>query len=1146
MDEVYLEGETTLANSSLEGSAESCRSKSSKTDITIKPCKVLLRNIFCELKPSHKYCLIPPKTKKLSQKTRNAKKIVHSKMLQVVLCDLLDRHCIKITGNHPNPATLPESKKVNKMDNDLVLNNSAKILSKETKSANDIKKAERVASFPDISMLCDNILSKFYSIKSNLENSATGSCRAEENKKEAKHLQEDPIPLPETQSTVSFEPTKECMEHGKTLIEQTERKESSRRTDLPGSKYSGETSIDSTSQPSRINKIPISDSCSFELEGNGTVNIGVPICATCEENMFQKMQNGDHSSEVSLSECQSFPDDVANIKHTEARQETVLNDREISNAEERGNSQPAEEGLAGEEDQLLLRQSHGVQTVFYEFSDSTVKLLGTPKNSSVMLDLDRLIELEDSSDSKEGQGSSTSLIKENQGSPYSTELTWHQSLYSDDTTARKRSSRRQIISSKLSEEESRIKVINALREVLQKRLDDSPDLSVQENTVLRIAKKVEKALFNLSCCVDQHYKNKYRSLLFNLKSARNQQLFCKVILGVISPKRLVQMNALELAPEDLAEWRASKRKHALEVIEKEEREAPRCCLTKFTHKGIIEIDRDTDEDLMFQEISGSQLPEDENSHLEAPAASMKDSRNNHKSHMSDFDCLRDTGQMAADSEGGFKPPTYKCILKQKTNVSKYLQSNTIYSGGGERRFQEDRAISSSFPKKHLQVGNQARISVIWKGLIQMFSLKRFAAKAYPVSGSGYHLFQTLPDLLQSRGCILPEDVWAYFDSIWPAKTKEMALIKFHPSLTKGCSPYNMLYSYLNNKQRYGIVDNNHMEMFMVPLAAYQPVPSKLHPLGGPGLDASHPSLLLGLILPKRPPTGPGPLPKPKRKNVTFKDSIEIQYFPLPSQVDAHQHQPPQPLSPNEPLWERDCLALVLPWCEPLLSEKSVSKMVHGALSSFHQETAGDETSQSLSDVILQLQCDSSLIEGQLGNLTLETLGVQSQQAEICTNPGPLHLRNPLGLLLPSETVRPNHHGVDGTHGADLLDTSHLLNMLCPEPVPPAEASEAPLPPLIPSAAPVARDSNSLMKDTLSLIHYVTQLQSNIIPDQEPPPGPPSLLHPFSTMPPETASALSPIVAGLEVPAVQQSDDEVYAQLQLLLSLLGGLAQPPST
>lgn len=68
----------------------------------------------------------------------------------------------------------------------------------------------------------------------------------------------------------------------------------------------------------------------------------------------------------------------------------------------------------------------------------------------------------------------------------------------------------------------------------------------------------------------------------------------------------------------------------------------------------------------------------------------------------------------------------------------------------------------------------------------------------------------------------------------PMFAQEMGVIRFHPSLPKGFDPYNTLYSYLNNKQRYGIVDSNQMEIFMVPLAAYQPVPSKLHAFGGPG------------------------------------------------------------------------------------------------------------------------------------------------------------------------------------------------------------------------------------------------------------------------------------------------------------------------
>lgn len=310
-----------------------------------------------------------------------------------------------------------------------------------------------------------------------------------------------------------------------------------------------------------------------------------------------------------------------------------------------------------------------------------------------------------------------------------------------------------------------------------------------------------------------------------------------------------------------------------------------------------------------------------------------------------------------------------------------------------------------------------------------------------------------------------------------------------------------------------------------------------------GLHPCHPSLLLGLLLPKRPPTGPDPLPKTKRKSVAFKDRIDIRYFPLPSQEDAHQVQPPQPLSPND--MGCDCLAAIPPRDEPLFSEEPISRMFHEGLSSLQQEAAGGGTSLSLSDVILQLQCDSPGAEGQPGNPVLETLAALSQRAGIGASPGgPFHLGNPLGLLLPSEPICPNHHGADGAHGADLSDVSHVLMMLWPETVPPAGASEPPLPPQIPGTTPVAGDTDSCEKDTLSLLHHVTQLLSHVTPNQEPPPS--LLLHPFSVMPPETASALSSVLGGVEFPAVQQSDEEVCAQLQLLLTSLGGQTQPPST
>lgn len=49
--------------------------------------------------------------------------------------------------------------------------------------------------------------------------------------------------------------------------------------------------------------------------------------------------------------------------------------------------------------------------------------------------------------------------------------------------------------------------------------------------------------------------------------------------------------------------------------------------------------------------------------------------------------------------------------------------------------------------------------------------------------------------------------------------------------TQNC---RLLYSYLNNKQRHGLVAVAHVEVVLLPLPAFQPLPTRLRPLGGPG------------------------------------------------------------------------------------------------------------------------------------------------------------------------------------------------------------------------------------------------------------------------------------------------------------------------
>lgn len=53
-------------------------------------------------------------------------------------------------------------------------------------------------------------------------------------------------------------------------------------------------------------------------------------------------------------------------------------------------------------------------------------------------------------------------------------------------------------------------------------MSDSDDLKMSEGEVGRLAIAIEKEMFNLCLSTDSKYKNKYRSLMFNLKDPKNK------------------------------------------------------------------------------------------------------------------------------------------------------------------------------------------------------------------------------------------------------------------------------------------------------------------------------------------------------------------------------------------------------------------------------------------------------------------------------------------------------------------------------------------------------------------------------------------------------------------------------------------------
>ncbi|KAA0718215.1 PHD finger protein 3 [Triplophysa tibetana] len=421
-------------------------------------------------------------------------------------------------------------------------------------------------------------------------------------------------------------------------------------------------------------------------------------------------------------------------------------------------------------------------------------------------------------------------------------------------------------------------VRDSLEEILLKRLKES-DMKISSDKPAELARRTEKELFALFQGVDSKYKNKYRSLTFNLKDAKNNVLFKRVLKGEVSPADLVRMTAEELASKELAAWRQRENRHTIEMIEKEQREAERRPITKITHKGEIEIENQepakAPEAIEAEpepvpnetEVPEENSPETVAKKADSPKKSI-DTTNLHKSHLFDLNCKICTGRMPPPSE----EPCSKVVkvattvVRRQSNAADESQQSTTSSSaliddlslrameeGLLNLFPETR--SDSLSTKEDTATFLSNLENMWSGFVDMHAVARFLTKAYPVSGILEHLSQDLPENIQVGGRISPQIVWDYVEKIRASGTKEICVIRFTPETEEDEISYALLYAYFSSRRRYGVVANNRKQvkdMYLIPLGSTEKIPHQIVPFDGPGLESNRPNVLLGLIIRQRP------------------------------------------------------------------------------------------------------------------------------------------------------------------------------------------------------------------------------------------------------------------------------------------------------
>ncbi|XP_067421624.1 LOW QUALITY PROTEIN: PHD finger protein 3 [Emydura macquarii macquarii] len=427
--------------------------------------------------------------------------------------------------------------------------------------------------------------------------------------------------------------------------------------------------------------------------------------------------------------------------------------------------------------------------------------------------------------------------------------------------------------SKPSADQIRQSVRQSLKDILMKRLTDS-SLKIPEERAAKVATRIEKELFSFFRDTDSKYKNKYRSLMFNLKDPKNNILFKRVLKGEVTPDHLIRMSPEELASKELAAWRQRENRHTIEMIEKEQREVERRPITKITHKGEIEIESDApikeqEVAMEIQEPSMIKLVEktEEIEKDEVDESSSPDTTNQHKNHLFDLNCKICIGRMAPptdDLSAKKVKVSVGVVRKQSDNEAENIAdalsatSNILVSELLEDDKQElSKSAFSSVPRSETPgtVESEtlflARLNFIWKGFINMPSVAKFVIKAYPVSGSFEYLTEDLPDSIQVGGRISPHTVWEYVEKIKASGTKEICVVRFTPVTEEDQISYALLFAYFSSRKRYGVAANNMKQvkdLYLIPLGASDKIPHHLVPFDGPGIEIHRPNLLLGLII----------------------------------------------------------------------------------------------------------------------------------------------------------------------------------------------------------------------------------------------------------------------------------------------------------
>ncbi|EPQ19814.1 Death-inducer obliterator 1 [Myotis brandtii] len=481
----------------------------------------------------------------------------------------------------------------------------------------------------------------------------------------------------------------------------------------------------------------------------------------------------------------------------------------------------------------------------------------------------------------------------------------------------------------------------SLKEILWKRASDSDDLMMTESEVGKVALHIEKEMFNLFHVTDNRYKSKYRSIMFNLKDPKNQVMESRARLHQESKKTAIRQEAIP-DMEDSPPVSDSDEQESVRAVP-EKSAAPALDLFSSMLKDTTGQHRAHLFDLNCKICTG-QVPSSEDEpapkrqKLSAPAKK-EESKSKHDSSACE-PALSSAGEAVPESlpENTSEPDPESA--SQTLLERRYLSEapgdgppepcapegpscpascggtvlTTVTMSGRDPRTAQSAASTVMTPaaalpgSTHLAEPPQ---EVLKPAATAVLVPKSILAKpssspepryllSVPPSPSIRCGVHDLPDTIHIGGRIAPRTVWDYVGKLKSSVSKELCLIRFHPATEEEEVAYISLYSYFSSRGRFGVVANNsrHIkDLYLIPLSSEDPVPSKLLPFEGPGLESPRPNIILGLVICQKikRPSNAGDLDKTEEKRARLQtpEETDVAVYPKVPPASQAEKKPPK-------------------------------------------------------------------------------------------------------------------------------------------------------------------------------------------------------------------------------------------------------------